>query len=331
VTTGTSAAVSAPAVVDGRSPRWVRRVYGANLVAQGAIIVTGAVVRLTGSGLGCPTWPRCTESSFVPVAAQDEGFHKWIEFGNRTLTFVLGLLALLALVAAWRDARRRRVAGLPRRRTLTALAAVPFLGTVAQAVLGGITVLTGLHPLIVAAHFLLSLVIIAFVTVLLWRAGEPGDQPVVVVVRREIRWGVRVLVAVMAAVIVVGTLVTASGPHAGDADVARLGLDPQTVSWLHADLVLLGIGLLVGLLISLRATRAPRRPVVAAQVALAVFLAQGLIGYVQYFTSLPWVLVAFHVLGAVLVWWTTLRLLLATRTRGVAQSEREPVTEPASA
>ncbi len=301
----------------GPSPSWVRRVYGANLLAQSAIVVTGAVVRLTGSGLGCPTWPRCTESSFVPVPAQDEGFHKWIEFGNRTLTFVLGLLALLALLAAWRDARRRRSAGLAPRRGLTVLATVPFLGTVAQAVLGGVTVLTGLHPLIVAAHFLVSLAIVALVTVLLWRSGEPGDQPVVAVVRREIRWGVRVLVAVMAVVVMIGTLVTASGPHAGDADVARLGLDPQTVSWLHADLVLLAIGLLVGLLIALRATAAPPRTVRAATVALVLFLSQGLIGYVQYFTSLPWALVALHVLGAVVVWWATVRLLLATRTRGV--------------
>jgi cytochrome c oxidase assembly protein subunit 15 len=135
----------------------------------------------------------------------------------------------------------------------------------------------------------------------------------------------------MAAVVIVGTLVTASGPHAGDADVARLGLDPQTVSWLHADLVLLGIGLLVGLLIALRASHAPARPVRAARVALAVFLAQGVVGYVQYFTSLPWVLVAVHVLGAVLVWWTTVRLLLATRTRGLAPDSADSSLEPATA
>jgi cytochrome c oxidase assembly protein subunit 15 len=317
VTTGTSAAVSAPAVVDGRSPRWVRRVYGANLVAQGAIIVTGAVVRLTGSGLGCPTWPRCTESSFVPVAAQDEGFHKWIEFGNRTLTFVLALLAIVAVVAAVLDARRRRAAGLPARRSLTVLALVPILGTVAQAVLGGITVLTGLSPLIVGAHFLVSMVIVALVTVLVRRAGEPGDSPVTVVVNPAIRAGVHGLAGVMAGVVVVGVLVTSSGPHAGDARTPRLGLDPQTISWLHADLVLLAIGLTIGLLVALRSTGAPPEVGHAAMTMLLLLLAQGSVGYLQYFTGLPWVLVAVHVLGAVVVWWATVRLLLTTTRRGI--------------
>ncbi len=320
MTTDTSPAAPVDATEvapDGRSPRWVRRVYGANLVAQGAIIVTGAVVRLTGSGLGCPTWPRCTEGSFVPVEAQDEGFHTWIEFGNRTLTFVLGLLAIAAVVAAIVDARRRRTAGLPARRSLTVLALVPILGTVAQAVLGGITVLTGLSPLIVGAHFLVSMVIVALVTMLVRRAGEPGDTPVTVVVNPAIRAGVHGLAAVMAGVVVVGVLVTSSGPHAGDARTPRLGLDPQTVSWLHADLVLLAIGLTIGLLVALRSTGAPAEVGHAAMAMLLLMLAQGAVGYVQYFTGLPWVLVAVHVLGAVIVWWATVRFLLTTTRRGV--------------
>jgi cytochrome c oxidase assembly protein subunit 15 len=301
------------AATDGRAPRWVRRVYVANLVAQGAIVVTGAIVRLTGSGLGCPTWPQCTEGSFVPTSSQVEGFHKFIEFGNRLLTFVLALLAIAAIVAAIVDARRRRRAGLPARPVLTRLAVVPFLGTVAQAVLGGITVLTGLSPLVVGAHFLLSMVLVALCTVLVQRAGEPADSPRVLLVKPGIRTGVHVLTAVMAAVVVVGVLVTASGPHAGDAETPRLGLDPQTISWLHADLVFLAIGLLGGLIVALRTTGAPEAIGHWAVVVLLLFLGQAGIGYVQYFTGLPWVLVACHVLGAVIVWWATVRLLLSTR------------------
>jgi cytochrome c oxidase assembly protein subunit 15 len=221
------------------------------------------------------------------------------------------------VVAAVLDARRRRAAGLPARRSLTVLALVPILGTVAQAVLGGITVLTGLSPLIVGAHFLVSMVIVALVTVLVRRAGEPGDSPVTVVVNPAIRAGVHGLAGVMAGVVVVGVLVTSSGPHAGDARTPRLGLDPQTISWLHADLVLLAIGLTIGLLVALRSTGAPPEVGHAAMTMLLLLLAQGSVGYLQYFTGLPWVLVAVHVLGAVVVWWATVRLLLTTTRRGI--------------
>jgi cytochrome c oxidase assembly protein subunit 15 len=306
-----------PEAADGRAPLLARRVYVANLVAQMAIVVTGALVRLTGSGLGCPDWPTCAEGSLTPVANQAETWHRLVEFGNRTLTGVLIALAVVAVVVAVRDARRRRRTGLAARPALTWLAAVPLLGTVAQIPLGGVTVLTGLNPVAVGSHLLLSLVIVALTTVLVARAGEPGDQPVVVVVRREIRIGVQALTAAMGVVLVVGMLVTASGPHAGDARTARLGLDPRMISWLHADLVVLCIGLLAGLLVALRATRAPERPTRAATHLLVAFLAQGLVGYVQYFTGEPWVLVAVHVLLATVIWWATVRLLLSTRTRGV--------------
>jgi cytochrome c oxidase assembly protein subunit 15 len=306
-----------PAAGDGRSPVGVRRVYVANLVAQMGIVLTGAVVRLTSSGLGCPTWPRCTGDSIAPVDGQAEAWHKYVEFGNRLLTVVLMALAVAAVVAAVWDARRRRAAGLPARPALTWLAAVPLLGTVAQIPLGGITVLTNLNPLAVGSHLLLSLGLVGLVTVLVRRAGEPGDQPVVVVVRREVRIGVALLTALMALVLVVGMLVTASGPHAGDERTHRLGLDPQTIAWLHADIVVLCVGLLVGLLIALRATNAPERPTRAATHLLLAFLAQGFVGYLQFFTAEPWMLVAVHVLLATIIWWATVSLLLATRTRGV--------------
>lgn len=303
---------------DGRAPRAARGVYVANLVAQMGIVVTGAVVRLTGSGLGCPTWPRCTDDSLTPVANQPESWHKYVEFGNRLLTGVLIVLALAALAAGLLDALwRRRRDGLPARRALTWLAAVPLLGTFAQIPLGGVTVLTGLNPLAVGSHLLLSMGLIALTTVLVHRAGEPGDQPVAVVVRREVRAGVMVLTALFGAVLVIGMVVTASGPHAGDERTHRLGLDPQTVSWLHADVVVLSLGLLAGLLVALRATSAPPRVREAASLLLVLVLAQGFVGYTQYFTGLPWALVAVHVLGATVVWWAAVRLLLTTRTRGL--------------
>lgn len=323
MTTSTHPAVDAgpPEPADGslepRAPLLARRVYAANLVAQMGIVVTGAVVRLTSSGLGCPSWPRCTGTSLTPVADQPETWHKYVEFGNRMLTGVLIVLAIAALVVAVLDARRRRRAGLVARPALTWLAAVPMMGTAAQIPLGGVTVLTGLNPVAVGSHLLLSMGLVGLVTVLVRRAGEPGDEPVTVVVRREIRVGVAVLTAIMGAVLVAGMLVTASGPHAGDSRTHRLDLDPQQLSWLHADLVVLCIGLLGGLLVALRATDAPERTTSAATVLLAAFLGQGLVGYVQYFTGEPWAVVAVHVLGATVVWWSAVRLLLATRTRGV--------------
>jgi cytochrome c oxidase assembly protein subunit 15 len=283
-----------------------------------AICVTGAVVRLTSSGLGCPTWPKCTGDSITPVSGQVEQWHKYVEFGNRTLTGVLMALAVAAAVAAVVDRSQRTSAGLPARPTLTWLAMVPLLGTVAQIVLGGITVLTKLNPVAVGSHMLLSLVMVGLLTLLVTRAGEYADQPVVVVVRREVRLGVVVLTWLMAAVLVVGMLVTASGPHAGDdAQTKRLGLDPQTIAWLHADVVVLSIGLLAGLLLAMRATQTPERTTRAATHLLMAFLAQGLVGYVQFFTAEPWALVAVHVLLATVIWWAAVRLLLTTRTRGV--------------
>ena len=306
----------APATRSGRSPRGIRGIYLANLVAQTGIVVTGAIVRITESGLGCPTWPECVDGSIAPTAAQAESWHKYIEFGNRLLTFVLAALAIAAVVAALLDRRRRRREGLPARPVLTLLAFIPILGTVAQAVLGGITVLTGLHPATVAAHFLLSMAIIAGVVALVVRSGDPGDRPIAWLVPPPVRVLAWLLVAVSAAVVVLGVIVTGSGPHSGDDDAERFAVDPRTVSWLHADVVLLFLGLTIGLLVALSILRpdgpAPRR----AWILLGVSLAQGVVGYVQYFTGVPEVLVGLHVLGACLVWIATLFIPPALRTRG---------------
>ncbi len=292
------------------SPGRVRIVL-ANLVAQAAIVVTGGLVRVTGSGLGCPTWPQCAAGSYTPTERQAESWHKYVEFTNRTLTFVLVVIAVATLVAV--------ATARPRRRPLVLLGSVPLLGTLAQAVLGGITVLTGLSPVTVSAHFLLSMVLIGASTVLLTRSQDDGDGPPVPVVRSEIRTMSRVLVAVTAVVLVMGTVVTGSGPNSGDARTeARFAFDPRTVSWLHADLVLLFLGLVVGMILALRLTAAPPPAPRRAWWLLAVAAAQGVVGYVQYFAGLPWPVVVVHLLGTTLVWIAAIRLHLALRRRDPA-------------
>ena len=306
-----------PIVSAGRAPRWLRGIFIANLVAQIAIVVTGGIVRLTGSGLGCPTWPECVEGSYVPTSRQEETWHKYVEFGNRLLTFVLAALAIAAIVGAFVWWRRQRRGGGPGRGPVLALAAIPIVGTVVQAVLGGITVLTGLSPWAVGAHFLVSIAIIAGCVVLVVRSGEPGDHPVTRLVRPEVRLLGWALVWVTFVVVVLGVVVTGSGPHSGDADTeARFGFDPRTVAWLHADAVLLFLGLTAGFLVALRVTRAPARTMRLTLVLLGVALAQGLIGYAQYFSGLPWVLVAIHMLGACLVWASVVFVALSMRARG---------------
>ena len=287
------------------SPAVVSRLALANAVANGLIVVTGGAVRLTGSGLGCPTWPRCTTASFV--ATPELAGHGVIEFGNRLLTFVLTAVAVATVVAVWRSARR----------DLRRLALLTFLGIPAQALLGGITVLTGLNPWTVAAHFLLSMVLVALATVLWLRSREPGvDQPLV---RRPLALLTVGIAAVTAAVLVLGTVVTGSGPHSGDLDDAgvptgdRIGFDPETVGQLHADVVFLLVGLTIALLVALSATDAPGRLRRAARDLLVVQLVQGLVGFVQYFSDLPIALVLVHMLGAVLIAAYTARLVWAVR------------------
>ena len=228
-----------------------RAIYIANLVAQCLIVVTGAVVRLTASGLGCPTWPQCVPGSFTPVAHQAQAWHKDVEFGNRLLTFALVILAIAAIVIALVDAVQRRIQRAVRR-DIVALAFIPILGTVAQAVLGGITVLTGLNPLTVGAHLLVSMAIIAGTVALVARASSPVPRaPIVPGAIRALAWA---LLFDAAAVVSVGVIVTGSGPHAGDAASSRLSLDTRMVAWFHADLVLLLLGLTVGLLVALVVT-----------------------------------------------------------------------------
>ena len=277
------------------SPRVLRELALASVVANVVIVVTGGAVRLTASGLGCPTWPKCTAASLTPTRAHS--FHGVIEFTNRQLTFVLGLIAFLTLLAAYRQ-----------RRELT-LAVVAFLGIPAQAIMGGITVLTDLNPWTVAAHFLLSMSIIAVTTVLWWRlrdAAQPGFAPAVLLAR--------LIVLAAITVLALGTVVTGTGPHAGDKGAThRIALSPSGVAQLHADVVWVLIGLTVGLVVLLRVTGAGSAARRAAWWLLGIELAQGVIGYIQYFTHVPAGLVVLHMLGACLVWIVALRVLLTVQ------------------
>jgi heme a synthase len=262
--------------------RWLRPLGWATLVANCVLVVTGGAVRLTGSGLGCPTWPRCTDESFTPHGALE--LHSAIEFGNRMLTFVLVAVALATLVVAWQSGRRDL------RRIALALA----LGIPAQAVIGGITVLTDLNPWVVSFHLLCSLAIVGLSVVFLRRIDHPDP----VVARGPVVGLAWATFAAAWAVLYVGTIVTGSGPHAGDVDSPRNGLNPLQISQLHADAVFLFVGLTLGLLFAVHAIGASAPVRTAVLVLLGLELAQGAIGFVQYFTDLPIVLVGLHMLGA---------------------------------
>ncbi|WP_435198622.1 COX15/CtaA family protein [Janibacter sp. GS2] len=291
--------------IDSAARTWLPRILLLNLVVQIGIVVTGGLVRLTGSGLGCPTWPQCVPGSYVPTQEQEQGIHKLIEFGNRTLTGLLGIVALLLLVALYRAARERT--------ELIRGTWVVMLGIAAQAIVGGITVLTGLNPWIVAFHFLCSMLLIAVSTWLVWRHRQsPGRTQSLVhpLVDRAV-WA---LVAVAAVVLVLGTVVTGSGPHSGDAEApARTGFDPRTISWLHADAVMLFVGIAVAVWLGAKLTGRTATPARAWLVVLGVTVAQGLVGYVQYLTQLPEALVLAHMLGASLLVVAIVRAMVLTR------------------
>jgi cytochrome c oxidase assembly protein subunit 15 len=294
--------------MDRAGVRTVRRLALASIVANAAIVVTGGAVRLTDSGLGCPTWPRCTESTYTPTAASDA--HGLIEFGNRLLTFVLVAVVVATLVAVLRQQ--------PRRRSLVRLATLLVLGIPAQAVLGGITVRTGLNPWTVMGHFLLSMVLVGVAVVLHWRSGEDDGPPLSLVPEplRQLSYGV---LAVVGLTLVAGTVVTGSGPHSGDAKAARTSFNPESVSQLHADLVMLLVGLSIALWLGVRAVHGPSR---TAGVLVLVVLSQGAVGWTQYFTDLPIALVAVHMAGACLVLIAACRVILSLRRRA---GQTEPV------
>jgi len=255
------------------------------LVFQVGIVLTGGAVRLTKSGLGCPEWPDCVEGSIAPQPSQIEGVHSWIEFGNRLLTILLVLNVAYVVIAARINRRHGK------------LALFQLGGLISQIVLGGITVWTDLNPLTVAGHYLLSTILIAGNVRALHQIDE---EHTAIKVKREIFLLSRVLIGLTAIVLIMGTFVTGSGPHAGDDKAPRYPFDAAKLAVLHADLV---IALVVGTISLWLLLRVTKRPVPRAFFYfVGAVLLQGLIGYVQYFTGLPEVLVALHLLGSGLVW-----------------------------
>lgn len=277
-------------------PRLGLRLLGLTLFTQAGIVVTGALVRLTGSGLGCPTWPRCTANSFVPEPSQVEGLNKWIEFGNRLLTFVVAIAAIASLIYILRHHLTK--SKLPGK--FLFLAAVPLLGTVVQAIIGGITVLMDLNPFTVAAHFLVSV----FIIVIAARNRAFAQYPQPLDTERKAKIFSKLLFANGLVIIFLGVITTGSGPHAGDDIATRFNLDVATMAWLHADAVWLFTGLLLANFIL-------QRNAYLMKIS-GVVMAQIVVGYSQWFTGLPWALVAVHVALAMLllVWLTKYQLLV---------------------
>lgn len=279
------------------SLRTQRLIAAAVVLTQGGIAVTGAVVRVTASGLGCPTWPQCFPGSFTPVAvAEVPRIHQAVEFGNRMISFLVVLTAALAVLAVTRARRRREV---------LVYAWLMPASTVLQAVIGGITVLTGLLWWTVAIHLLVSMAMVWLATLLYVKVGEPdvvSDLPTVPPPPAPLRRLTALLGVTLAAILVAGTLVTGAGPHAGDKSITRvvprLQVEITTLVHLHGTLLVAYLALLVGLGFGLAAVGVTRRVWVRLTVLLGLTLAQGLVGIVQFYTGVPAVLVAVHVAGA---------------------------------
>ena len=316
------------ALPTGISRLWLRRILLTNLVAQIGIVLTGGIVRLTGSGLGCPTFPECVSGSILPVVHQPQGFHKYIEFGNRMLTTVVTVTALAALIAVWRYVR----AGQGGRRLL-GFAALPLIGVLAQALIGGISVLTELNPTVVAVHFLVSMALIAVSTLLLLVAVPASTETTDAGLVPELtRWAARALVPTAALALMLGTGVTGSGPHSGDAeDPNRFSFDIPLVTRMHSGSVWLFVLLVVTIVVTLRRADGPADARRWSTALLLVTAAQGVIGYAQYALGVPAPLVAVHMLGASLFVVATTGTTYALRRRRRAFTpEPTPVPTPTS-
>ena len=303
------------------TPVSMRRLALAGVIADTVIMSTGAAVRLSASGLGCPDWPQCSTADVV--ASKNAGqtlLNTWIEFGNRLLNFPLVIIAALIFIAAWRfrpdGPGGAGAPGTGRRRDLVWLAAAQPLGVVAQAVIGGILVLAKLNPALVSVHFLVSAAVVAAAVALHMRCAAIADTSAVSAttpVRRDLRVISAALVGATCLMLAAGTVVTGTGPLAGDAGVARYHLPLEGVTQLHADIGWLLAGLSIALVLVLRLSGAPPRAVRAGWMVLAALGSQGVIGYIQYFTHLPAGLVWVHVTGSVLVWIAVLRLFFTVR------------------
>jgi len=283
-----------------RIERALSPLLGLLLFLQAGILVTGGIVRLTSSGMGCPTWPRCTETSLNPEPNQiEDQLNAWIEFGNRLIAVVLVLIALACLISVL----------ILKRRDIRALAIGQLVGILAQIPLGGITVLTHLNPFSVATHFLLSIVLIAAATTLFDRRNGVGIRlpELDPTLRIAIKW----LVAVTALVIIFGTGVTGTGPHAGDPDAPRFDISIQTITWIHG-LLVVALFPIIAILLTAKKFEVLRHRVL---IFTGLILMQGLIGIIQFNQGFPELLVGSHLVGVTLVWISVWRINLLTFTK----------------
>jgi heme a synthase len=276
------------------SPVAYRRITFVAVLLLAAIIVTGGAVRLTQSGLGCSDWPNCTPGHLVPHGASDG--HGWIEYINRLFTGAVSIVVIVAVLGS--------LARVPRRKDLVWLSAGLVLGVIAQIILGGLTVLFDLQPPFVMAHFLLSLVLLTDAIVLHKRAAE-SDAPAKLRVAPTVRLLGRGLLVAAACILISGTVVTSTGPHGGDAKAKRFDLYLPHVARVHGAFVIAFLALTLVTFWYLRRTRAPVEVLHRLGVLLAVSVAQGAIGYIQYFNGIPALLVGFHIAGATAVWAAT--------------------------
>lgn len=301
--------------------RTLRRATFTAVAVSVLIVVTGGAVRLTGSGLGCDTWPKCSSDSLYATSAM--GVHGAIEFGNRMLTWVLSAAVGWAIVTTR--------AAKPRRRGLSRLAWSQFWLVMANGVIGGVTVLTDLNPYTVAGHFLLASGLLT-VTTLTWLRAREGDErprPLVGTVAKRLVYALTCFTVLL---LTAGTVVTGAGPHAGDSSkVPRMPIHPATATEIHSALAWIVVLLTVALWAVLKAVDAPVGPRRATRDLFLVLMAQGLIGYIQYATDLPELLVGCHLLGSTLVWIAVLRLVLSLRERGLPPNEADGEADGAAA
>ena len=296
------------------SDRVIRWTAFATLVASVLIVVTGGAVRLTSSGLGCPTWPTCGGGDLAPTAAM--GIHGVIEFSNRMLTDVVCIVVGLSIIAAR--------CGKPWRRSLTRLGWAQFWIIVFDAVLGGITVLTHLNPFVVAGHFLTSMLLI-LTALAMWQRSREGDGEAVRTAGKPVVYFSRLMIASTSLLIVAGTLATGTGPHSGDGtSVKRMPFNWEKVTQFHADFAMVTVGMAVAMVFLLMAVDAPAEPRRRSREFLVILLSQAVIGFVQYFTGLPELIVGIHLLGAALCWVAVLRLHLSLRIRPAADALDRP-------
>jgi heme a synthase len=299
----------------GLSPSAYRRITLFAVWALGFIILTGGLVRITGSGLGCPNWPTCSQGHVVPAWR----YHQWIEFGNRLVTAAVSVAVMLAVLGS--------LVRNPRRRDLTRLSWGLVAGVLAQIVLGGLAVQHQLAPPYVMGHFLLSMLLLWDALALHHRSGQPeGGRARPVVGREQVAMGWLVQAAA-GLVIVLGTVVTSTGPHGGDPKARRLPYALHDVARLHGSAVVLFCALTVITLWTMVRSGAPAGVIRRGEVLLTVLILQGGVGYLQYFTGVPAWLVGIHIALAASVWAAAVRFTLGLFERPALGPARQPATE----